>query len=45
MRKLTEFSATHPVVSLSHSAYHWLHEPFDVQEVAYSYGDRLGPST
>jgi len=44
MQKLATLTGTHPVVSLSHGAYHWLHRPFDAQELSYSYSDELGPS-
>jgi len=44
MHKLTEITSTHPVVTLSHSAYNWLHRPLDAAELSYSYSDALGPS-
>uniref|UniRef100_A0A061S3B8 Uncharacterized protein n=1 Tax=Tetraselmis sp. GSL018 TaxID=582737 RepID=A0A061S3B8_9CHLO len=44
MERLSEFAASHPAAALSHSAYHWLHKPFDASEVRFSFADDLGPS-
>jgi len=44
LSQLSEFTDSHPVVTLSHSAYNWLHTPLDVAELSFSYSDSLGPS-